>query len=119
MTLRTIYDEENGRTYFVEPVYAAPEEDDDETRRTLLDVVVVSVESESPDGSVEHWEGEAASRYVEHVREMLRQDESLLECLERPLSVHEQDEASSSHLQRMRDLRRRLKIRRNLDQDVG
>lgn len=85
----------------------------------LLNVIVVSVESEFADGSVEYCEGEAASQFAEYVREMLRQDESRLERMERLLSVHDQADVSSSHLQRMRELRRRLKIRRNLNLDVG
>lgn len=119
MSLRRIDDEVNCCTYVIEPIFAIHKNEDDDDRRTLVDLVVVKVEIEFPDGSEETIEGDAAAQYASRVREMLRDDDALIEDLERPPTVYEQVRSAATHLQRMRDLRRRLKICRNLDQDAG
>jgi hypothetical protein len=117
MSLRQIDDDEFGRTYFVEPKYAPG--GDDAGRKTLVGFDIAHVEEETADGGILRLEGSEARQCAPRVWELIRASDSLLEALERPLSVFEEIGDSVSHLQRMRELRRRLKIRRALDQDVG
>lgn len=116
MSLRKIEDEQLCRTYYVEPLYAAGPGDDADRRR-LTGFDVSAVEEEASDGSIERLEGEDAQACAPRIWDLLNADESLRESLERPRSAL--DEVNVSHIQRMRELRRRLKIRRSLEQDIG
>jgi hypothetical protein len=116
MSLRRIDDEKFGRTYYVKPRYA---EDDGTDRNTLVDLQMLYVEEIAPDGGTLRLEGSEADQFAPRVWELIRGDDSLLDALERPLSAFDEVGESVSHLQRMRELRRRLQIRRSLDQDVG
>lgn len=117
MSLRRIDDEELSRTYFVDPEYAEGNDEDD--RQTLIDFALQYVEVEAANGGIQRLERDEVAQFVPRVWELIRSDDALLEALEKPLSAFDEVGESVSHLQRMRELRRRLKIRRSLDQDVG